>query len=304
MVEPHTLALYLALGVFASAMLAFGLLILKSRAESLPPAHGHKALRAIVQWLCDPVWLGGLGVETVGYTLYVIALAGAPVSLVAVMMQGGIAMFVMFAALHLGERARAREWIGIGGTITAMLLLALSLESNIAEGATNGSALALATAVAILTAAVPYTSTHLRKNASAGAIASGIAFGLGSLYVKALAELFLATSGVPLALRMLEAPWLYLAAAANIAGLVLLQNAFHVTRGIIAMPLSSACSNVVPILGGMVVFAERLPPDPVAAAMRVAAFALTIASGALLAVAQGSALAPVELRSSGAASGG
>ncbi len=48
------------------------------------------------------------------------------------------------------------------------------------------------------------------------------------------------------------------------------------------MPLSSALSNLVPIFGGIVAFGERLPETTPAAAMRVGAFALTIASGALL----------------------
>jgi hypothetical protein len=48
---------------------------------------------------------------------------------------------------------------------------------------------------------------------------------------------------------------------------------------------------MVPILGGMIAFGERLPPDPFAAAMRIAAFALTIGAGALLAVGQDSSSA-------------
>jgi len=49
------------------------------------------------------------------------------------------------------------------------------------------------------------------------------------------------------------------------------------------MPLSGALSNIVPIAGGMIVFGERLPADSMSAAMRVGAFVLTIAAGALLA---------------------
>jgi hypothetical protein len=85
-------------------------------------------------------------------------------------------------------------------------------------------------------------------------------------------------------LRMFAHQWLYLVSATNIAGLILLQNSFHAARGIITMPLSSAISNVVPILGGMAAFAESLPAEPFAAFLRIAAFVLTIGSSALLAV--------------------
>jgi hypothetical protein len=40
----------------------------------------------------------------------------------------------------------------------------------------------------------------------------------------------------------------------------------------------------VPILCGMIAFDESLPAEPIAASLRIAAFILTIASSALLAV--------------------
>ncbi len=278
--------LFLALGAVASALLALGLLMMKSRAEVLPAAHGAKIIRAVIAWIRDPVWLGGLAVQTCGYALYVIALAGAPVSMVAVMMQGGIALFVIFAALFLGERAQAAEWVGIGGMIAAMLLLALSIGAAEAEGGIDGRALAMLSIAAIVLAAAPRAASRLRDSGAAAAILSGIAFGLGSLYTKVLTERFLAESGSAVVVRVASSPYLYLTIAANVGGLVALQNAFHRARGIIVMPLSSALSNVVPIAGGMVALGERLPAEPAAAAMRVGAFILTIAAGALLSAAR------------------
>jgi hypothetical protein len=85
---------------------------------------------------------------------------------------------------------------------------------------------------------------------------------------------------------ILTTPWLPFTIGANLVGLVLLQNSFHWTRGIIAMPLSSACSNIVPIIGGMVAFGERLPAYRFSATMRLSAFGLTVIASALLAVAK------------------
>ena len=69
--------------------------------------------------------------------------------------------------------------------------------------------------------------------------------------------------------------------------MVMLQNSFHQARGIITMPLSGALSNLVPIVGGMLAFGERLPADPIAATMRMAAFVLTIAASTTLAIIRG-----------------
>jgi multidrug transporter EmrE-like cation transporter len=283
MANPSTLAFYLGLGLVASILLAGGLLMMKSHSAALPPAHGIGMLGAVLKWIRDPVWSGGLGIQAIGYALYLVALADAPVSLVAVMMQGGIGLFVVFAVMFLHEEANPREWAGIGGIVAAMVILALSLQGGAVQGKANAPVLYALAAIAIIVAVVPSSSTRLRQSGAASAIASGIAFGLGSVFTKALAEAFLAQAGTALMLRVFADSWLYFASAANIAGLILLQNSFHSARGIIAMPLSSACSNVVPIIGGMAAFGEALPADPLAASLRIGAFALTIASSALLA---------------------
>jgi drug/metabolite transporter (DMT)-like permease len=285
MAEPRVWV-FLLVGLAASVLLALGLLTIKSRAGALPPAKGSGIPRAIIGWFCDPVWLAGLAIETTGYALYIVALSAAPVSLIAVMMQGGTALFVLFAVIFLHERAAPGEWAGIGGIVGAMLLLALSLQSGgAAGGELHPRALAVLTVAALLAATAPALSRRMRATGVAPAIASGIAFGLGSLFTKALTDSFVANSHSAIAIRIIANPWLYPAIAANIAGLVMLQNSFHWARGLVVMPLSSACSNIVPIIGGIAVFGESLPSDQFAAAMRIGAFALTILAGAVLSLA-------------------
>lgn len=282
--KPSSLGLYLCLGVVASALLAAGLFMMKSRSSVLPPARGSSMFRTILIWIRDPIWIGGLGVQMVGYALYVAALSDAPVSLVAVMMQGGIALFVIFATVFLHERASAREWAGIIGILVAMVVLGVSLTGGAAGGEAQTQALWAFSVISVAVTAIPFMFVRLRRNGMATAIASGVAFGLGSLYTKPLADAFVVHTGTNPVLRMFAHQWLYLISATNIAGLILLQNSFHAARGIITMPLSSAISNVVPILGGMAAFAESLPAEPLAAFLRIAAFVLTIGSSALLAV--------------------
>jgi hypothetical protein len=124
----------------------------------------------------------------------------------------------------------------------------------------------------------------LRQSGVAVAIASGIVLGFASLYTKQLAA---SLAGAPAIAALLSGavtnPYLYLVIAANVAGLIMLQNSFAMARGIIAMPLSSAVSNLVPIAGGMAVFGEWLPADPFASILRITAFVVTIAASAALA---------------------
>ena len=275
--------LYLSIAIVASVLMALGLLMMKSRSAHLPVAAGANTIRAIIAWIRDPVWFGGLGVQTAGWVLYVIAVSRAPVSMVAVMMQGGIALFVIASVVILGERANGREWVGIGAIVLGMLMLTLSLQGGETENAFEPATLLMFTALLAAAGLAPMAVARLNASGAAPAILSGVAFGLGALFTKAMTEEFTASAATSLALRILSNPYAYGLVAANIAGMVLLQNSFHSARGIIAMPLSGALSNVVPIAGGMIAFGERLPAGSVAAAMRVGAFALTIAAGALLA---------------------
>jgi drug/metabolite transporter (DMT)-like permease len=274
----------LALGFVASLLLAFGLLMMKVRANALPIARGRGTLGAVMAWIRDPVWIGGLAVQAAGYALYMVALAGAPVSMMAVAMQGGIALFVALAVVVLGERARIREWLGIGAFVVAALMLAGSLDAGAIQRPVDSGALAIVSVAAVAITLALLVAPALRQSGAAAAIASGIALGFASLYTKPLADRLAAAPDLAaLAAMLLASPYTYLTIVTNVAGLVMLQNSFAMGRGIIAMPLSSAISNMIPIAGGIAVFGERLPDNPLAAAMRTGAFMLTIAASAALA---------------------
>jgi multidrug transporter EmrE-like cation transporter len=275
--------LYLSFAILASALMALGLLMMKSRSANLPMAAGANTIGAIVAWIRDPMWIGGLGVQTAGWAFYLIAVSRVPVSMVAVMGQGGIALFVVASVAILGERASPREWVGIGAIVLGMMMLAMSLRGGEIEGTFEPATLLTFSALLSLAGLAPMAVARMNASGAAAAILSGVAFGLGALFTKAMTFEFTGGDIALIALQIVSNPYVYCTIAANIAGIVLLQNSFHSARAIIAMPLSGALSNIVPIIGGMIVFGERLPAGSMPAAMRVGAFALTIAAGALLA---------------------
>ena len=161
--------------------MALGLLMMKSRSAHLPMAAGANTIGAIVAWIRDPMWIGGLGVQTAGWALYVIAVSRAPVSMVAVMMQGGIALFVIASVVILGERASPREWVGIGAIVFGMLMLTLSLNGGETEGAFEPATLLIFTALLTLAGLAPMAVARLNASGAAAAILSGVAFGLGGI---------------------------------------------------------------------------------------------------------------------------
>jgi uncharacterized membrane protein len=274
--------LYLSLAIVASSLMALGLLMMKTRSAYLPMAVGANTVGAIVAWIRDPVWFGGLCVQTAGWACYVIAVSNAPVSMVAVMMQGGIALFVVASVVILGERANPREWVGIAAIVFGMLLLTLSLNGGEIKAAFEPGTLLLFSALLIGAGLAPMAVARLNASGAAAAILSGVAFGLGAMFTKSMTLEF-TTGAMASEIRVVSSPYVYCMIVANIFGMVMLQNSFHSARAIIAMPLSGALSNIVPIIGGMIVFGERLPSGSIAAAMRIGAFLLTVAAGAMLA---------------------
>ncbi|MGO9268601.1 MAG: hypothetical protein ACLQBA_27565 [Candidatus Binataceae bacterium] len=293
--SPHIapLGLYLFLALVASGLFAVGLLLMKSRAYRLPIAQGTRSWRAIAGWLRDPIWATGLFIQTLGYALFILSLAKAPISLVSVMMQGGIALFVLFAVVFLGERARPNEWAGIAITILGMLILAISLSSGEAQAPPKNRAMIIISVLLLVAGYLPSRARRFIKGGVGAALFSGVVFGLASLYTKAMTDDYLGRETIAPVFRIATNPYVYGVIIANIVGMVALQNSFSTARGIIAMPLSSALSNIVPIVGGMIVFGERLPADAAHATMRIAAFMLTVLGSALLANAQDEVAAQV-----------
>jgi hypothetical protein len=107
-------------------------------------------------------------------------------------------------------------------------------------------------------------------------VASGLLLGLAGIFAKQLANA--ASFGAAL----LSLP-LLLTLATNIAGFHVMQAALQRGRGVIVVPILSTLSNLVPILGGMLVFGEALPHSGGAALLRPLSIVLALAGAAALA---------------------
>ena len=69
----------------------------------------------------------------------------------------------------------------------------------------------------------------------------------------------------------------------NNVGFALMQAALQAGRGVVVVPIFSTLSNVVPVVGGIVLYGEWMPRAGAAAILRPLAFVLAIGGAALLA---------------------
>ena len=269
-----TLLTATTLAVLASTVLTIGLYYMKREAERLPSLGGGWRPSAWVAFVRDPWWTGGVLLQIVGYGLYLAALRGAPLSVVHTALNGGIALFVVLAVFGLGERVRRLEWLGVATVIAGLIVLGVSL-SETAERvqAPHGTYEFSLTLVGI--AAVVLVFDRAPGRAIGLSVASGLILGLSGIFAKELAN----AESLAVALTSLD---LLLTLLANMVGFALMQGAMQAGRGVVVVPIFSVLSNLVPIIGGTLVYGEPMTGDGVAGLLRPLAMLLALAGAGLL----------------------
>ena len=77
---------------------------------------------------------------------------------------------------------------------------------------------------------------------------------------------------------------LWLTLLTNCIGFALMQGALQAGRGVVVVPIFSVLSNLVPIVGGIVVFGESMGDNSSGVILRGLAFVLALGGAGLLAV--------------------
>src|SRR5215470_7766220 len=83
----------------------------------------HDVFRSFLR---SPIWLGGIAVTTLGWVLFLKAIANAPVSIVQPVLGFGLCLLAFFSIVFLGEKLRALEWAGIALLVGGIVLLGIS----------------------------------------------------------------------------------------------------------------------------------------------------------------------------------
>ncbi len=263
------------LAIVASMAMTLGLYFTKRAAEGLPSLAGGWRLAAWWAFVRDPWWMLGLLLQIAGFGLYLFTLSFAPLSIVHTALIGGIAFFVLLSVIGLGETVRPIEWAGVGLVVTALFALSLTLSG--APSARPGQRGMLPFSVVLLGLTAAAVFADQRPGRATGlSVGSGLMLGLGSMFAKNFA-----TAGEANPQAMVA--YLLLTLGANLLGFVWMQAAFQAGRGVVVMPIFSALSNLVPIIGGIVVFGEALPEQGAGVWLRPLAFVLAIAGAGLLA---------------------
>jgi drug/metabolite transporter (DMT)-like permease len=267
------LALALTITVVSGCFLNVGYLLEHSVASKVPALSLRRPIASVASLVRNRRWLAGFGAEAVGWVLYVVALALAPLSLVQATAAGGIGILAIMVSRFTHVPLTMRERIGAGVSVVGLALLGVSLFGAHRGGSAAGYLWVAVWLVASAAAAAVFMWPLARAigGGPAWGIAAGILFAAGDVSTK------MAVTGGSENIAFLVCLIAFYA-----AGTAILQAGFQRGSALTTAGLATLLTNALPIAAGMVVFHEPLPAGWVGV-VRVVAFAAVVVGAFLLA---------------------
>jgi drug/metabolite transporter (DMT)-like permease len=276
--------LTIQLGILLSLACAFATnfgFLLKHRGACAAPDVSLRHPVASAVGLFRSKWFTlGMLVALCAWILHVGALAMAPLSLVQAVISGGLVFLTVLAERFFGCTVGTRQWAGVGLTAVGLVLLAVTLPHS--GGAHSGYSLVgmIAFESALLALGTflvlsPQLDSHEHHGVMLGT-AAGILFGVSDVAIKALTG-SVGSEGV----LGLASPWLVTCIAASVIAFYASARGLQKGEAVPVITLTSAAANVSAISGGILVFGDPMPNDPLGIALQSFAFVLVVVAAAL-----------------------
>ena len=220
----------------------------------------------------------GMAVAVGAWVLHVGAMALAPLSLVQAVISGGLVFLTVLAERFFGFSIGRRQWIGVGLTAIGLSLLAVTLPSTGGDHGAYSHAAMIAFESGLLCVGTLLVLSHKlgaphHHHGVLLGTASGILFGVSDVAIKALTGA-VGTSGV----AGLLSPWLLTCVLASVIAFFASARGLQKGEAVPVITLTAAGANVSAIAGGILVFGDPMPNDPLGIVVQTLAFLLVIAA--------------------------
>jgi drug/metabolite transporter (DMT)-like permease len=252
-------------------------------ATAAPPVDIRHPFASAAGLFRSPWFAIGMLVATGAWVFHVLALALAPMSLVQVVLAGGLVMLAVMADRLFGFTVGKRQWAGLIAMAVGLALIAVtqpavhgshSSYSVLAMVAFEGGLLGLG---ALLIAGPRVVGARAEHHGLALGAASGVLFGVSDVAIKAITGLV----GLDGLFGGLLTPWLLVAILASVGAFYASARGLQDGEAIPVIAVTGTASNVSCIAGGILVFGDPMPGDAVGIVLQAVAFVLIIVAAAL-----------------------
>src|SRR3954462_1785228 len=201
----------------------------------------------------------GMGVGSAGWALHVAAISLVPLSVVQVVLSGGVVLIAVMADRIFGFEVGRRQWWGLAFTALGLVLLGLTMPQP--HG--SHSAFSLAAMVSFEAALLgvggllilgPRAGAPAEHHGVMLAAASGILFCVCNVAVKALTALRGAAG-----MLALVSPWLVVAAVGSAAAFFASARSLQDGEAVEVIAITGTAANIAGIAGGIIVFGDPMP---------------------------------------------
>jgi hypothetical protein len=275
-----TLQLGILLAVLCALATNLGFLLKHRGACAAPDVTLRHPIKSAIGLWTSKWFAMGMFVAIGAWILHVGAMAMAPLSLVQAVISGGLVLLTVLAERFFGCSVGTRQWMGVGLTALGLVLLAVTLPAQ--HGAHSSYSLAgmigfesFMLCVGAFLVLSPTLGKHEHHGVMLGA-AAGILFGVSDVAIKAL------THGIGgEGIGGLVSPWFATAVIASVLAFYASARGLQIGEAVPVITLTSAAANVSAISGGILVFGDPMPHDPLGIVIQSFAFVLVIVAAAL-----------------------
>ncbi|UGS38280.1 hypothetical protein [Capillimicrobium parvum] len=230
----------------------------------------------------SPWFAIGMLVAFGAWVFHVAALAMAPMSVVQVVLAGGLVLLAVMADRMFGFHLGLRQWLGLGAMAVGLALIAItqpamhgshSSYSLDAITAFEGGLLALG---GLLIAGPRVMGAREEHHGLALGAAAGVLFGVSDVAIKAITGV-VGMDG----LFGIVTPWTLVAVIASIAAFYASARGLQDGEAVPVIAITGTAANVSCIAGGIIVFGDPMPGTAIGIAIQAFAFVLVVLAAAL-----------------------
>ena len=225
-----------------------------ARVDIRHPLRTAKALWSS-KWFAIGMLVGGLG-----WALHVAAISLAPLSVVQVVLSGGVVLIAVMADRIFGFSVGRRQWWGLALTAVGLVMLGLTMPDPDGAHSTFSSPAMIAFEAALfgiggLLILGPRAGAPAEHHGVMLAAAAGILFGVCNVAVKALSGM----AGDDGMIFGLLSPWLLVAAAASATAFYASARSLQDGEAVEVIAITGTAANIAGIAGGIIVFGDPMP---------------------------------------------